>query len=146
MKRDMDLIRAILEKLEEETYSSEEHTQKVELDEYASDEINYHVALLHEAGLIYARNEQQHNLKLIEFMTRIANQMDEKLFMNLVSAPSIWVPIRLTSAGHDFLEAARDDTRWNKAKAEIQEKGGAMTISFMTAILIQLAKEAIGLP
>ena len=30
---------------------------------------------------------------------------------------SNWVPLRLTWEGHDFLDAARNEDRWKKAKA-----------------------------
>jgi hypothetical protein len=39
---------------------------------------------------------------------------------------------RLTMAGHDFLEATRDETRWNKAMKTVSEKGGgAVTIGVL---------------
>ena len=52
---------------------------------------------------------------------------------------------RLTMTGHDFLEAARDNTRWNKAKKIINEKGSTITIGVLTQLLTALMKESIGL-
>lgn len=54
---------------------------------------------------------------------------------------------RLTMAGHDFLEAARDETRWNKAMKTVSEKGGgAITIGVLVQLLSTLMKQSLGLP
>ena len=34
---------------------------------------------------------------------------------------------RLTWQGHEFLDAARNEDRWNQAKKTISEKGGSLT-------------------
>ena len=54
---------------------------------------------------------------------------------------------RLTMAGHDFLEASRDETRWNKAMKTVSEKGGgAITIGVLVQLLSTLMKQSFGLP
>lgn len=52
MKRDMDLVRRILEVIEAHPYSM----RGVELqpEGYSPEEVTYHVLLLHEAGLLRA--------------------------------------------------------------------------------------------
>ena len=56
---------------------------------------------------------------------------------------------RMTWAGHEFLEAARDDTRWSKAKTAAT-KVGSLTISVIQPILVQMGiaalRSALGLP
>lgn len=52
---------------------------------------------------------------------------------------------RLTMEGHDFSEAARDDTRWKKAMKKVDEKGGTVTIGVLTQILSALMKQSFGL-
>lgn len=42
---------------------------------------------------------------------------------------------RLTMAGHDFLEAARNDNAWNKAK-EAAKKVGGMSVDVFKKVLI----------
>lgn len=49
---------------------------------------------------------------------------------------------RLTWAGHDFLDAARNDTIWNKAKKKILTAGVSWTFSLL---LDYLKSEAHGL-
>jgi hypothetical protein len=53
---------------------------------------------------------------------------------------------RLTMNGHDFLDAARDETRWHKAMKIVDEKGGnAVTIGVLVQLLSTLMKQALGL-
>ena len=52
---------------------------------------------------------------------------------------------RLTWSGHEFIEAARDDTRWNKAMNMAKEKAGSVTLSVLTQLLNALMAKAVGL-
>jgi Hypothetical protein (DUF2513) len=53
---------------------------------------------------------------------------------------------RLTMEGHNFLEAARDETRWSKAMKTVQEKGGgAVTIGVLIQLLSALMKQSLGI-
>jgi len=49
----------------------------------------------------------------------------------------------LTYKGHQFLESARNDASWNKAKETLREKGVGMTISFIQDVLVKIATSAI---
>jgi hypothetical protein len=71
-----------------------------------------HVALLFDAGLAEGRlvNTNTHGI--------VAASID-----------------RLTSAGHDFLDAARNDTVWNKAKEKVLKPGLSWTFSMLVAVL-----------
>ena len=40
----------------------------------------------------------------------------------------------LTWAGHEFAEAARDETRWKKAMTIVGDKGGAITFELLEAV------------
>jgi hypothetical protein len=53
--------------------------------------------------------------------------------------PSIY---RITWNGYEFLEAAKDDNRWARAK-EITSNVGSLTFEILKPILIGLAKESI---
>ena len=55
-----------------------------------------------------------------------------------------YLPRCLTYRGHDFLEHARDDTTWRKAKDKAASIGGTMTIQTMLMILKQLVAAQIG--
>ncbi len=55
----------------------------------------------------------------------------------------IWLPMHLTWAGHEFLDAARDEERWEKAKSITANKGGGITFEVLTELLTKLMKEEI---
>ena len=116
MKRDMDLVRKILLELEDTPY--ELGGFDLELEGYSPDQISYHVMLLNEAGLIEANDLSTFGGKK-------------------------WTPKRLTWAGHEFIEASRDESRWEKAKNIMKEKGSGMAFDVLRSVLIQLMTKAV---
>ena len=78
MKRDLDLIRHILLEIEKEPYTGD--ILQLDIEGYTPEQINYHILLLADAGLI-------------EVME--ASYLGRRAF----------APIRLTWEGHEFLEA-----------------------------------------
>ena len=115
MKRDMNLIRLQLLRVEGEQLIPE-------LEQFTEEQRIYHMALCIEAGLVHG-----------EIRT------DPKGF------PNGTVAIRLTWAGHEFLDAARNETVWNKAKEKIKKSGVEVTISILQELLKKLIKDSIGL-
>lgn len=113
MKRDMDLARQILLEIEKLPHGYDVLFQP-EIEGRSSAEVSYHIMLLTQAG--YVEGEE---------------------------APDGWHAKTLTWQGHEFLEAARDDSRWNKAKALVLEKGGAITFEILRQLLLDLMKTAI---
>ena len=116
MKRDMDLIRKILLKIEDSLKFS--FISPFDIEGYDDEQISYHIELLDEAGLITARDLS-------------------------TSSEYCWVPDRLTWTGYEFLEASKDDKRWEKAKSIILEKGGNFTFSLLQTLLLQLMSNAV---
>ena len=53
---------------------------------------------------------------------------------------------RLTWAGHDFLDAAKDETIWKKAKEHVIKPSASWTFSLLLAYLKQEAAKKIGIP
>ena len=51
---------------------------------------------------------------------------------------------RLTWAGHEFLDASRENHTWDQAKDAINKVGGA-SISIWLALLTQLIEKKLGL-
>ena len=47
--------------------------------------------------------------------------------------------MRLTNAGHDFIEVARDDARWRAAKVVVIEETGGQSLAMMRALLTKWA-------
>lgn len=111
MKRDMDLIRLILLAIEAhpELYSWD---VALDIPGYSKKEIVYQVKLLSEAGLIEAR------------IIPSGGYSDYRVNS-------------LTWAGHEFLEASRDDNRWEKVKRLVMEKTGSISFEVLKAGLVQ---------
>lgn len=53
---------------------------------------------------------------------------------------------RLTWQGHEFLDAARSDTIWNKAKRMLEETIGSVPLTVLKDLLMQLVLSELGLP
>lgn len=81
----------------------------------------YHYLLLVDAGLIEARN------------------------MGSVGYYRLLEPKRLTWAGHEFLDAARNEDLWKQAKRMVLEKTGGQAMEVLKAVLVSLAKKALEL-
>jgi hypothetical protein len=118
MKRDMDLVRKILFAIE--AHPKPRDWVPIELQNASEKEISYHIKLLGQAGLIE-----------VEDVSTMGKDGFE------------WKAKSLTWEGHEFLEAARDDNRWNKTKKIVAEKGGGLIFEVLKQALIQGAKSAI---
>lgn len=116
IKRDLDLIRKILFILEE----APGWAPPLEIDGYSDEELDYHAYLVMDAGLA----------KGAEF-TGLGD-----------SGPTARLT-HLTWQGHEFLEAARDETRWKKAKDLVKEKTGGITLDLLKTLLTSLMKRAL---
>ena len=53
-----------------------------------------------------------------------------------------WKPKRLTWQGHEFLDAARDNNRWNQVKATMGKVGG-FVFEVGKQVLIELIKSEL---
>ncbi len=116
MKRDMDLVRQILLTIEEYDGPLMRMKDFAELH-CANDELFYHLRLLHDGGFIDGTDAQTKTN--CEFYVRA-----------------------MTWDGHEFLDAARDHSRWEQAK-EIAGKAGTITIEVLTKVLTQLCIKAV---
>jgi len=118
MKRDMDLIRKLLLKIEERIDADLIH--EIEVEDYDNDLIEYHLELLQDTGLIIANFQKMSN--------------GSRMFHSVE---------RLTWKGHEFIDAARDDSIWNKAKQKFKEKGESFSLDLMKEILLNLLRSNI---
>lgn len=122
MKRDLDLVREIL--LYYEVKDNDAMDDCPEIEGYESLQVNYHLLLMDEAGLLRCEREVSK------------------------STPSRVIkvhPFSLTWAGHEFLSAARNDSLWVKAKNIAATKGGALSFAVVKSLLLRLALEGAGL-
>jgi hypothetical protein len=114
MKRDMDLIRELLLKLESVpsemggVFSFSPEDKEVSVEGYTPAQIEYHLSLLREIGFIECPGSQ----------------------------PMLGITFSgLTWAGHDYIDAVRDPDIWRKTKQGVDAAGG-----FTIDILRELAK------
>lgn len=118
MKRDMDLIREILIKLEALPPHDELASDEINCDK-TEEEITEHMLLIEEAGLAEGLVTNFSDFKIISLQ-------------------------RLTNSGHDYLDMIRRDTIWNKIKETAREKGIELTIDGVKAIGSLVLTQIIG--
>lgn len=115
MKRDLDLLRDIMIYLEE-NLAPGEHIQSTNITLYDRSDEEYkkfseHIKLLLDDGLI-----------------ETAKPLVAQGF-------SLFVIKRITSRGHDFLDALRSETVWKRTKEKMKEIGG-----YTLEIAVEIAK------
>ncbi len=115
MKRDMELIRLQLLEVEGEP-------PPPDFAGYTEEQQVYHMALCIEAGLV-----------------------DGVVVPNATGYPAATSAIRLTWKGHEFLDAARNDTIWKKAIGHIRKTGVQVTLPVLEELLKKAARELLGL-
>ena len=118
MKRDINLILAILSAIEEDETASGNNCVSLNIPDYSQDEIIYHVRLLCDAEMIVA----------------------EKL-SDLEGTPK-----RLTWRGHEFLDSARDASSLEQVKKKAEKevkKAPGLTFEVLKQKLINLALEKL---
>ena len=117
MKRDMDLARLIL--LEIEDRSWDETGRPLKIDGYSDESVSYQIKLMGEAGLIKTRDFSS-------------------------GSGLCYLPGSLTWFGHDFLDAARQESRWKQAMSLVREKAGTVTFEIVKEVLVALARSQLG--
>jgi len=122
MRRDMDLIRKLLFHFEGRESSAMECDTRIE--GYDDTTVRKHLLLLAQAGLIVF--EAERSTSTPERMIRV-------------------YPFGLSWAGHDFLEAARNDTLWQRAKTKLGGTVGGIPFDVLKALLLHYARDTVGL-
>lgn len=112
MKRNLDLIRLILIEIENASNKGLYLDDLVKALNVDIEIINYQVNLLHDAKFIKLRG-------LVTVLTPQSTKYDD------------FKIDRLTLAGHDYLDAIRSDTVWNKLK----EKTGSLFTSLAFSVI-----------
>ena len=111
MQRDIDLIREILLNLEEQ--GAYTNWLDVDIESYSPEQMDYHLELLMEAGLISKRASERELPR--------------------------WLPVRLTWDGHELLDAARDEKRWRKVKESIAHIG-SVPFEIVRSALLEMVR------
>lgn len=124
MKRDMELIRKILFKIEETIDNVAKYN--LEIEGYTMEQVAYHCSILYEGGYIHAYKGEYGGDGLYSFGVG-----------------------RLTWEGHEFLDKIREDTIWKKTKDTIYKQGLPFVFdvvkSVSSAIITGIINGAIGM-
>jgi hypothetical protein len=118
MKRNPDLIRALLLKFESRDDWLVRSYNQIKVDGLNASQIRAHVALMLDAGLVTPHKALK---------KKDSNKVEGKI--RRLGA------LRLTNAGYDFLDSVRDDEIWRKTKKAAKEARG-----FTFDLLVDLAK------
>lgn len=113
MQRNMDLVRAILMRIENNP--SGRTPKNLGIEGFPPGQVGYHAHLMLQESLIEGVD-----------VTHSQSESREA------------IPTGLTWKGHEFLDLARDQERWNRAKAIIAKIGSA-PISVWEKVLTDLA-------
>ena len=117
MKRDLDLIRTLLIQIEDrEEYENPLSSHDINIEGYSIDQINYHLDLLNDAGMIEGWSDPD-------------------------SSGTTWFVQRLTWNAHEFLDAARNDNIWKKTKEKIKQIGSSVSFDIVKQIAVDYAKD-----
>jgi len=116
MKRDFELVRQLLLELEGE--------ESVDLSSYTQEQVDYHKALIKEAGFAEG---------IIHYPRAHQTDVPDRAILN-----------RLTWEGHEFLDKAKNDKVWNKAKNIIKDKGASLSIDALKIALGEAIKMLMG--
>lgn len=120
MKRDLGLVRQILFCLEEDDHNFTEANKR--LSEWKTPEIAHHIWLALSAGLV-----------------------DGAETTELGQPHRAAIAFGLTWAGHDFLDAARDDTVWARVSQLAVVQAGGVTLAVLKELLVRTTREKLGL-
>lgn len=115
MKRDMELIRLLL-------LEKEQDSPPPELADYDEQLVVYQIALMIDAGLVVG-----------------------EVLPDRDGTPRGAVVVRLTWAGHEFLDSLRDPTIWQSAKDKVLKPGASWTFGILAEFAKQEAMRRLGL-
>ncbi|MFG0771308.1 DUF2513 domain-containing protein [Vibrio plantisponsor] len=119
MKRDMALIRRLL-------ISIEKHPDRIsgfKFEDYKPEDINYHVALLIDAGLLEGDYVRSHSTSSM--------------------APTRFVITSMTWSGHEFLDNLRQEDIWNVIKTKFKDDSVATVIAVAKELAVNFAKKKL---
>ncbi len=134
MKRDMELIRRILFKIEEMNGGSLRATYFSDVDARV---VEHHFRLLDDSGFL---------LPLPAAPRSHPNNPNPN--RSRVRSPSTGCFIQdpqLSSKGHDFLDAIRNDTIWSKVKEQLQNSVTSTTLETIKALAVSIGAKMLGI-
>ena len=115
----MNLIRRLAIHIEQSNGPLD--SSAIDIEGYSPEQVGYHCALIAEAGLVDFENLGKMDLRFMSVMI-----------------------YRLSWAGHDFLDSARDDTIWNKTTKQIKDKATSLAFDGLLALLKSAGQSMVG--
>lgn len=123
MRRDMDLIRALLLRLEEldahpgATHRLSRHDEELAIEGFDKKSIGSHLEMLIDSGLIVTADGELHNGSYVLFQ-------------------------RISWTGHEFIASVRDKDIWAQTR-DVAKKGGIEAISAIWEIAKSVGKSEL---
>ncbi len=122
MKRDVELIRSILMRVEESQTLKPIWSKDFAIDGRTEEEIISHVQLLEDA-------------KYLEVV----------VIKEIGGIPRQFVISRITWAGHEFLSNARNEKTWKKTMTNLGNKAQSVSFEILIKLLAKSVEAAVGL-
>ena len=123
MRRNPELVRKLMLAIEE---TSQPLTDQAQIDGYPRDEVAYHMRLIIEAGLAQGSVMEDHSGRN-------------------TTVPRNVVIVRMTNAGHDFIDSVRGDTVWNAVTEKVKTLGGSFTLNVLQQLALRVLMAHAGL-
>lgn len=121
MTRNLDLIRYILLTIENST-DRVMYIEDFAAEDFTPDVVSYHIGLLLECSYINAVKMGGLGQKYAQY--------------------KVW---GLTSHGHDYLDAIKNDTVWSRTKNAIKDFGSSVSFEIIKSTAIQIISKSLGL-
>ncbi|WP_288882563.1 DUF2513 domain-containing protein [Pedobacter panaciterrae] len=116
MKRDIELIRTILNKVADE--AEPDQWYYVNIPDRDQKEVIYHLRLLYQAGLI----------TVIDTSSKDGEQ---------------YAVTGLSWQGHEFVEVTKSETIWNKTTEQVKKIGGSFTFDLLKDLAVKIASDLL---
>lgn len=122
MKRDLDLMRRVLQEIERD--DSGKRALFVAVEGKTPVEVSYAIQLLHEAGLLHGVD-----------WTPPRSPDEPPLLDPALSGTIEWRAGPITHRGHELLEMSRDDIMWEAAKRRVERRTSGQSLDLIIALL-----------
>lgn len=123
MRRNPELVRKLMLAIEQ---TSQPLTDQAQIDSYPRDEVAYHMRLIIEAGFAQGDVLEDHS----GGNTTVSRNV---------------VIVRMTNAGHDFIDSVRGDTVWNAVTEKVKTLGGSFTLNVLQQLALRVLMAHAGL-
>lgn len=123
MKRDMDLIRAMLLEVESWPPGARVPSTRIAIEPYSEEQIRYHAELLHGAGFIGG-----------------------VVAVHRASGERPAIVGRLTWYGHEFVDATRSEVVWAAVKERTRLVGGSTNMEILAELVSSVSRSMMWLP